>query len=562
MIPQLGTVLVKRGLLTPEALEAALAVRRDEDVLLGEILLRQGMVTEEDLSAALEEQHGVEYRQLNWESVDPQIAQLIPESFARSRLVLPVAVQDATLLLAMVSTDDLETISEVELLTGYPVDPVGTSSSQMLAALERCFDENVTAQQTIVDMRMDEIRSGDAEVSEEGWNQSYEANDAPVVRLVNSVISGAVRVRASDIHLEPQGKNVRVRYRVDGELQEVMTIPRRILSAVVSRIKVMADMDITEHRRPQDGHISITEGGRSLDLRVSTIPTVCGEKVVARIVDRATSHFDFKKLGFPEGEACRIRGMVCHPHGMILATGPTGSGKSTTLYTVLTELNQPNRNIVTVEDPVEYQLEGINQIQVDAEFGLGFASALKYLLRQDPDVVMVGEIRDRETAQTAVQAALTGHLLLSTMHTNDAVGVVTRLLDLGIDAFLISDALVGVIAQRLVRRNCEDCKEPYEPSAGALEVIAAETGYEGEHQFFHGAGCEKCSGVGLLGRIPIFESLVVTPAIKRLVERGAPTSEIYAVARDEGMVTLASAGFARALAGETTVEEVRQKIVD
>ena len=562
MIPRLGAVLVNRGLISPEALDAALAVRDDEDALLGEILLRQGAVSEDDLSSALQEQHGVEYRTVDWRSIDPQIAQLIPESLARSRSVLPIGLQDGELTLAMVAPDDLETISEVELLTGYPVTPVGTSSAQVLAALEQYFDENVTTRQTIIDMRVDEIRSGRGELTEEELNRSYDPNDAPIVRLVNSVISGGVRVRASDIHLEPQSNTVRVRYRVDGELQEVMNIPPRIMPAVVSRIKVMADMDITEHRRPQDGHISLTEGGRSLDLRVSTVPTVCGEKVVARIVDRATVKFEFDRLGFPDSESSRIREMMKHPHGMLLVTGPTGSGKSTTLYTILTEINQPNRNIVTVEDPVEYQLDGINQIQVDAEFGLGFASALKYLLRQDPDVIMVGEIRDRETAQTAVQAALTGHLLLSTMHTNDAVGVMTRLSDLGIDSFLISDALLGVIAQRLVRRNCDNCREEYEPSDAALAAVTKHGHYVRDQKFYHGVGCDKCSGTGFHRRIPIFESLVITPEIKKLVESGAATSDIHALASQQGMTTLADAGFARVLTGETTVEEVRQKIVD
>ena len=562
MTPRLGTVLVNRGILTQEALDTALAVRDDEDAMLGEILLRQGAVSEDDLSSALQEQHGVEYRTVDWSAVDPQIAQLIPESLARGRLVLPIGLQDGALTLAMVAPDDLETISEVELLTGYPVVPVGTSSAQMLAALEQYFDENVTTRQTIIDMRIDEIRSGRSELTDEELNRSYDPNDAPIVRLVNSIISGGVRVRASDIHLEPQGNSVRVRYRVDGELQEVMTIPPRIMPAVVSRIKVMADMDITEHRRPQDGHISLTEGGRSMDLRVSTIPTVCGEKVVARIVDRSTVSFDFSRLGFPENELGRIRDMMKHPHGMLLVTGPTGSGKSTTLYTVLTELNQPNRNIVTVEDPVEYQLEGINQIQVDAEFGLGFASALKYLLRQDPDIIMVGEIRDRETAQTAVQAALTGHLLLSTMHTNDAVGVVTRLSDLGIDSFLISDAVLGVIAQRLVRRNCNNCLEEYEPSEAVLSAVASHRSLDSGQKFQRGAGCDKCAGTGFHRRIPIFESMVVTPEIKKAIESGAPSSDIHAIASQQGMVTLADAGFDRALTGETTVEEVRQKIVD
>ena len=561
MTPRLGAVLVERGILSQGALESVLALRRDEDALLGEILLRQGLVTDEDLSDALREQHGVDYPTLDLESIDPQLAHLIPESLARKRLVLPIAVHDGTLILAMVAPDDLETISEVELLTGYSVNPVGTSPGRLLNIMEQRFDENVAARQTIIDMRIDEFRTGNFDPSDVDATEGYDPNDAPVVRLVNSVISGAVRARASDIHLEPQSNVVRVRYRVDGELQEIMTIPRRILSAVVSRIKVMADMDITEHRRPQDGHISYAEADRALDLRISTIPTVCGEKVVVRIVDRAKAQFDFDRLGFPEHECRRIREMMKNPHGMLLVTGPTGSGKSTTLYAILTELNQPNRNIVTVEDPVEYQLEGINQIQVDTEFGLSFASALRYLLRQDPDVVMVGEIRDLETAQTSVQASLTGHLLLSTMHTNDAVGVFTRLSDLGIDSFLIADALLGMIAQRLVRRTCEDCREAYEPSPAALEAVASQIEQHAEQEFLHGTGCEKCAGTGYHGRMPIFESLVVTKGIKRAIESRTATSEIQTIGEGEGMVTLAAAGFARALAGETTVEEVRQKIV-
>ncbi|UCC99627.1 MAG: Flp pilus assembly complex ATPase component TadA [Phycisphaerales bacterium] len=561
MIPRLGTVLVNRGLITQEALEAALVVRRNEDALLGEILLRQGAITEEGLSGALAEQHGVEYRTVDWETVDSQLIHLVPESLIRARLVLPIAVEDQKLILAMVTPDDLDTISEVELLTGYCVEPVGVSSGQMLFALEQYFDENVTAQQTLIDMRVDEIRSGNTDTTDDHPIQDYDPNDAPVVRLVNSVISGGVRIRASDIHMEPQANEVRVRYRVDGELQEFMTIPRRIISAVVSRIKVMADMDITEYRNPQDGHISLSEEGRLLDLRVSVIPTVCGEKVAIRVLERGTSQFNFKRLGFPEYEFHRIQRMISRPHGMILVTGPTGSGKSTTLYTVLAELNQPNRNIVTVEDPVEYQLEGINQIQVDAEFGLGFASSLKYLLRQDPDVVMVGEIRDRETAEIAVQAAQTGHLLLSTMHTNDAVGIVTRFADLGVDSFLIADALVGVAAQRLVRRNCEKCKEEYEPTPAALRAVVPDKCQDNGYKFFRGTGCNKCSGSGFHGRLPIFETLVITLRLKEAIERNTSTSEIRAIAEEEGMITLAAAGFDRVRAGETTVEEVRQKII-
>lgn len=561
MIPRLGAILVERGIVSQEVLESALALPRNEDALLGEILIKQGIIQEEDLSSALQEQHGVTFQSIDIDNIDTQIAQLIPESLSRLRFVLPIDVSNEILTLAMVSPDDLETISEVELLTGYTIKPVVTSSGQMLAAIEKCFDENIATRQTIVDMRIDEVTSGITDHDNDS-DLSYEPNDAPIIRLVNSVISGGVRARASDIHLEPQGNSVRVRYRVDGELQEIMPIPKRILPAVVSRIKVMADMDITERRRPQDGHISLIESGRSLDLRISTIPTVCGEKVVARIVDRASVQFDFDQLGFPAWECQRIRKMIKNPHGMILVTGPTGSGKSTTLYTVLTELNTSNRNIVTVEDPVEYQLDGINQIQVDSEFGLGFASALKYLLRQDPDIIMVGEIRDGETAQTSVQAALTGHLLLSTMHTNNAVGVVTRITDLGIDAFLVSDALTGIIAQRLVRRICPDCKQEYQPSEAALEAVANGIEYPEDQKFYHGVGCDLCSGIGFLRRIPIFESLVVSTNIQHAIERGASSSEIQKIAEEEGMVTLASAGFNRVLSGETTVEEVRQKIID
>ncbi|MEM8864805.1 MAG: GspE/PulE family protein, partial [Planctomycetota bacterium] len=364
----------------------------------------------------------------------------------------------------------------------------------------------------------------------------------------------------SDIHLEPHVPEMRVRYRVDGELQSIMTIPNHTEEAVVARIKVMADMDTTESRRPQDGRLGLEEGGTRVNFRVSTIPTVGGEKVVMRLLDEGNQIFDLEGLGLGERDLKSIQALIDKPYGMIVVTGPTGSGKSTTMYSVLSTLNATSRNIVTVEDPVEYRLPGINQVASDNEHGLGFANALKYIMRQDPDVIMVGEIRDHETAATAVQAALTGHLLISTLHTNDAVGSIARLSDLGIDGFKVGSALLGSIAQRLLRSICTECKEPVEPNQALLAQLSANTEVPKDTIFYRGRGCKKCLGSGFLGRIPIYEIMTVTPAIAEAVEKGVPATKVREIAMREGMVDLSGAGMEQVIAGRTTLEEVFFKV--
>jgi type IV pilus assembly protein PilB len=371
---------------------------------------------------------------------------------------------------------------------------------------------------------------------------------------------GAINANTSDIHLEPHIPEMRVRYRVDGELQPVMTIPNHIEEAVVARIKVMADMDTTESRRPQDGHLSVQEAGTKVNFRVSTIPTVGGEKVVMRLLDEGSKTFELEHLGLCGRDQKTIQSLIDRPHGMIVVTGPTGSGKTTTMYALLSKLNCVSRNIVTVEDPVEYRLTGINQVASDNEHGLGFANALKYIMRQDPDVIMVGEIRDHETAATAVQAALTGHLLISTLHANDAIGAVARLDDLGVDNFKIGGALLGSIAQRLLRQICSECKEPVEPNESLLKTLSKDRKPPADAVYYRGRGCKKCLGTGYSGRIPIYEIMIVTPAMAEGIENGLPATKLRQIALADEMVELAAAGMEQVLAGRTTLEEVFYKL--
>jgi type IV pilus assembly protein PilB len=417
------------------------------------------------------------------------------------------------------------------------------------------------ARQTVVDMKMADLEAAEQAIDEElSADVVAEEDQAPVVRLVRAILMGAINASTSDIHLEPHQPEMRVRYRVDGVLQSVMTIPRHIEEAVVARIKVMATMDTTESRRPQDGQLAMHEAGSRVNFRVSTIPTVGGEKVVMRLLDESSRSFNLDHLGMNPRDLKIIHQLIDKPYGMIVVTGPTGSGKSTTMYAVLSKLNSVSRNIVTVEDPVEYRLPGINQVASDNEYGLGFANALKYIMRQDPDVIMVGEIRDHETAVTAVQAASTGHLLLSTLHTNDAVGAVARLNDLGIDSFKIGGALLGSIAQRLLRTICPHCKEPVEANKHYLNALSHGAKAPADVVFFRGRGCKKCLGTGYAGRAAIYEIMVVTPTMAQAIENGLPTSKLREQAIREGMIELAAAGLEQVYAGRTTLEEVFYKI--
>lgn len=558
---RLGDILVRNGWVTPGQLQSALAAQGSERGLLGAILLRRSLVTVEQIGEALAEQHGVPFQEILAEAINPQIVRLLPEDFARARRVAPVAVQNRSLQLAMLAPDDMDTISEVELITGYHVEPVVSLPNGIDAALDRGFDDRVVARQTIVDMKMADLEAAEQLIETELSSDAVaEEDQAPVVRLVRAILMGAINANSSDIHLEPHQPEMRVRYRVDGQLQSVMTIPRHTEEAVVARIKVMATMDTTENRRPQDGQISIHEAGARVNFRVSTIPTVGGEKVVMRLLDEGNRSFNLEHLGMGERDLATVQTLIDKPHGMLVVTGPTGSGKSTTMYSVLSKLNAVSRNIVTVEDPVEYRLPGINQVASDNEHGLGFANALKYIMRQDPDVIMLGEIRDHETAVTAVQAALTGHLLISTLHTNDAVGAVARLNDLGIDNFKIGGALLGSVAQRLLRSICPHCKEVVEPNKHYFNALSHGAPAPDDAVFYRGRGCKKCLGTGYAGRVPIYEIMVVTPDMAQAIENGLPTTKLRELAVRDGMVELAAAGLEQVYAGRTTLEEVFYKI--
>ncbi|HUG68982.1 MAG TPA: ATPase, T2SS/T4P/T4SS family [Pirellulaceae bacterium] len=560
MAGRLGDILVAQGAITEEQLLAALSAQGARG-MLGETLVARGLITNDQLGVALAKQFDVPYRELAAELVNPQVVCLIPEALGRQRLMTPVAVKGSTMTLAMVAPDDMNAISEAELISGYQVDPIVALRRDVLATLDRGFDERVAARQTIIDIKIQELeeakKAGKKEIA-----AVKEDKDAPVVRLVRSILMGAVNAGASDIHLEPHDPQMRVRYRVDGQLTQVMTIPNHTEAAVVGRIKVMGDMDTTETRKPQDGNLSIDENGTRASFRVSAIPVIGGEKIVMRVIDEGNKVFTFEALGMQERETRIVKELLDKPHGMIIMTGPTGSGKTTTMYTMLTNIDSSNTNISTVEDPVEFKLPGINQVQADSEHGMGFGNALKYLMRQDPDVIMVGEIRDHETAVSGVQAALTGHLLISTLHTNDAIGCVPRLNDLGLDYFKIAGALLGAIGQRLLRGICPHCKQPCVPNQRMLETLLKDHDLTipANATFYKGAGCGKCLGSGHVGRIPIYEIFVVTPEIQKAIEAGLPHSKLRELAVAAGMVELAPAGIQQALQGRTTVEEVYYKL--
>ncbi len=560
MALRLGDILVAEGMLTDSQMD--LAVRtRDRNVILGDHLVNEGFITLAQLNRALELQFDVGFADVDASNINSQVLRLIPEVFARNRKVVAFAVQKRELHLAMLAPDDIETIAEVELMTGYHVRPFIAHEKNIVTALERGYDDRGVARQTIVDMKLDELERLGIEEIEQEVEVVEEQMDTPVVRLVQAILNGAVDAAASDIHLEPHQPEMRVRYRVDGELQKVMTIPMHIEQAVVSRIKVMADMNTTETRKAQDGHLTVVEHEKKVNYRVSSIPTVSGEKLVLRLLDEGSKTFSLEKLGIEAHDLALLRQIAEKPHGMFIVTGPTGSGKSTTLYALLSELNKVERNIVTVEDPVEYRLTGINQVQSNNEHGMGFANALKYIMRQDPDVIMIGEIRDQETAHLATQAALTGHLMISSLHTNDATSAVVRLGDLGVDNFKIAGALIGSIAQRLVRKVCEDCREEIVPN----EEILRRLGPSGEaclgKTFYHGRGCRRCLNSGYSGRTPIFEIMMINQTLMSAIEAHAPISELRELAKQNGLRELKQAGLDLALRGITTVEEVYYKTV-
>ena len=548
---QLGTLLLERELINQEQLEAALEEQRATRKSLGRVLIDQGTVSESDLVATLAARIGLEFVDLVEYPVDPSAVSLISDSLARRFQAIPIAWEENRLIVAMADPSNVVAIDDIRTITGADVRTVVATRSAILEAIERHHRMEGSAEDVSAlassEMQDDDDLSRVKEVTE----------DAPIVKLVNLLISQAVQDRASDIHIEPAERDVRVRYRIDGVLHEVMRSPKNIQSGLISRLKIMSDLNIAERRVPQDGRMSGVIGGKAVDLRVATLPTVYGEKVVMRILDKSTALLDLADLGFLPDALERYETAYRKPYGTILVTGPTGSGKSTTLYATLNAVNDPSKNIITVEDPVEYRLAGINQVQTNNKAGLNFAIALRTILRSDPDIVLVGEVRDRETATIAIEAALTGHLVLTTLHTNDAASTPTRLVEMGVEPFLVGSALDCIVAQRLARRLCLKCKEPYVPDQRELETLGWDPDSADEQPTLHRpAGCGFCGRTGFFGRFAIHEVLLVTEEVERMIVDRAHTEDIKKVALAQGMTTLRQAGMGQALSGMTSIEEV------
>jgi type IV pilus assembly protein PilB len=554
---QLGEVLLEEQLVSAADLQRAREEQDRSGKSLGRVLVELGLLDEAGLVSALAKRLGLDFVDLDDRLIEPQVAALVPESLARRYGLVPVDIDDrGRLRIAMSDPSNVLALDDVRTATDREVVAVVATRAAIQGAIERFLGK---------DDGFDDMPDGFGQDDEE--SADLEAlvsvvDDAPIVRFVNALISQAVRDGASDIHIEPQERDVRIRYRVDGVLHQVMTQSRKIHPAVVSRLKIMADINIAERRIPQDGRISLRTGGKQIDLRVSTLPTVYGEKVVMRILDAASVVLELSELGFMDHNYARFESSFLKPYGMILVTGPTGSGKSTTLYATLNVINKPEVNIVTTEDPVEYRLAGISQVQINPKAGLTFPAALRSILRQDPDVVLVGEMRDHETAHIGMEAALTGHLVLSTLHTNDAPSAVTRLTEMGIDPFLVASAIDCVLAQRLVRKLCVKCKEPYEPSPEQLKVAGLPWGDEDAlPTLFRPVGCPACAKTGYRGRVAVHEVMLVTEEIERLIVEHASTDEIAKFAMAQGMRTMREDGLAKVLLGRTTLEEVARVIV-
>ncbi|MCR5462214.1 MAG: Flp pilus assembly complex ATPase component TadA [bacterium] len=551
VIKRIGDILIENGMITPDQLSDALDKKLPGE-RVGQALVRLKYISEGQILKVLEATTGIERVTLAKVDIDETALPLIDEAFARQKKVLPLHVDTAKGVLDIVINDPLDfgVIEDVRIVTGYKPKAFSATLQEIDAAIEKYYGFSRVMNQLGADGKdRTEVISGDGE------GDVDENDETPIVQLVNQILAAAVYQRASDIHIDPLDNKIIVRYRIDGVLDTVRELPIRIQTQLISRIKVMSGMDITEARIPQDGRIQTIINGKHVDLRISTLPTVRGEKTVMRILDLSGSENHIKDLQLSEEDDKKIRGMINLPNGIILVSGPTGSGKTTTLYACLNELNTPQVNIITVEDPVEIKVEGINQVQTQAEVNMTFASALRAILRQDPNVVMVGEIRDVETANIAVRASLTGHLVLSTIHTNDAVRTVTRLLDMGVEPFQISSSLAGVIAQRLVRRLCDECK--YEDAVTSQEKIVFEKyGFKNVTKVFRKKGCASCNNKGYRGRAGVFEILVLDDEMRRLINQNADVLDLQEAARRSGMMTLMQSGLAKILLGVTTFEEV------
>ena len=553
----LGEILLDEGYVTQEDLGVALTAQAERGQSLGRVLIELGMLSEAQLVSALAQQVGMDFIELSDFIVDRAAVALVPGTLCRRHTVLPIGFENGAIRLAMADPGNVVAVDDVRNVTGIQVRPVVATRDDLLQAIDRyCRSDN---EMESLQSSFDETEKVQEDLSKVG---EFVEDDAPIVRFVNLLVTQAIQDRASDIHIEPTETDLRVRYRIDGVLKEVRRSPKQIQAGVISRVKILSEIDIAERRRPQDGRMSVTHSGRKIDLRVATLPTVWGEKVVMRILDNSTALLDLSDLGFLERNKAVFEQSYTKPYGMMLVTGPTGSGKSTTLYATLNAVSRPEINVITVEDPVEYRLAGINQVQVNPKAGLTFAGALRSILRCDPDVVLVGEIRDHETAQIAIEAALTGHLVLSTLHTNDAPSAITRLIEMGIEPFLVGSALDCVVAQRLARRLCSKCKTSYQPTE--LELIESRFPWmpgEPVPEIFRPAGCAACSNTGYRGRLALHEVMAVDEAIERHAVAHSSSSDIADTAKQHGMIPLRKDGMIKVAMGLTSMEEIMRVVV-
>lgn len=551
-------LLIQKGVISGDQLEEASEMADRANMKLPDALVRLGYATGEEVVKAMAEEHGLQYVNLGQVSVPPSVIELVPESVARENVVLPLAEEDGQLQVVVSDPNDFPTFEKLRFILNRQIEICLAPRETILESINRYYGQSAGESQDsmLTEITDTQIDFTETDIDSESAGEQIDESSAPVVRLVHLIISEAVQLRASDIHIEPFEDRVRVRYRVDGYLIERDNAPRRLLGAILSRVKILAKMDIAERRRPQDGRIKITVGEKELDLRVSILPSTWGQAVVMRILDKENIKIGLRQLGFAEDDYQRFRQLIRRPNGIILVTGPTGSGKTTSLYAALNELNTPDRKIITAEDPVEYYLQGINQVEIRHDIGLDFARVIRAMLRQAPNVILVGEMRDLETAQMGIQASLTGHLVFSTLHTNDAPSSITRLIDMGVPPYLVASSVVAIMAQRLVRVVCENCKQPYQPSEAALEAAGLSPEEVATANFARGKGCSQCNGSGYRGRMGIFELMLLTPKIRELTFQGANAPELRRVAISEGMKTLYLDGVQKAMKGRTTIEEL------
>ena len=550
---RLGQLLMRAGIITERQLGDALEVHKATGSPLGRVLVDLGYATQGSILSVMAAQIGIEYIDFGVRKPTPDAVAAVPRDLAERYTLMPVQIVEGVLIVAMADPQNVLALDDLRIITGHEIKPAISTKDDILAAIEEYFK---VARRTDIgdELPAEEFDATDLE------QLTDVATDAPIVKLVNYIINKAITDRASDIHIEPQETDMRVRFRVDGVLHEVMRSPKNVQSSIISRFKIMAEMDIAESRRPQDGHCAVTIGGHQIDFRVSSLPTVYGERIVLRILRKDAILLELKDLGFLPSSLVRFEASFKKPYGAILVTGPTGSGKSTSLYAAVNVLNAPDRHILTAEDPVEYRLAGVNQCQVNVKSGLTFARALRSFLRCSPDVILVGEIRDQETAKIAIESALTGHLVLSTLHTNDAAGAITRLVEMGVEPFLVSSALDCVLAQRLARRLCPECKLEYSPPPKAL----IDAGFLEENlpeSIFKAVGCKKCGGTGYRGRMGVHEVLLISEEISRLTVAEATSEEIKKVAIVDGMLTLRQDGLEKVRMGQTSIEEIMRVIV-